>query len=197
MTTVNVFPFSLIFILAVLTPLRYAVITETRPDDIINQMCQECTLIMPSNFSCGFCTASLAAVPVSHVTNLAGLGLISLELALQNATNTLLTIDSMLRKNESTIVCVSCLELCMELYSDMVAVLEDSIGEYMSPDGGDLDEVYLWIGAVMQATAMCESGFDGKQLQSPLTEENYSLSQLCGMVLCIINLVGRALKSRS
>ncbi|XP_074269840.1 putative invertase inhibitor [Silene latifolia] len=193
MTSLSIFPFSLIFILALLIPLGYTDATKTLSNDIINKTCQACSLIKSSNFSYGFCSATLAAIPVSHVTNLPGLGLISLELALVDATNTMLKIDGMLTTNESSLICKTCLDSCLELYSDMSAKLEECVGEYLS--GGN-EDVYSWISEMMQGTALCEGEFEGIGLKSPLTRENYSLSQLYGMVLCIIDLISPIIKSR-
>uniref|UniRef100_A0A803LU95 ATP synthase subunit epsilon, mitochondrial n=1 Tax=Chenopodium quinoa TaxID=63459 RepID=A0A803LU95_CHEQI len=134
-------------------------------------------------------------IPVSHSTDLAGLGLIALELALENATNTFWIISGMLTKNESDLRCSSCLESCMELYLEMNIKLEESIGEYVS--GKKHDAIYLWVSEIMQATNKCEAGFKEESNESPLTRENNTLSQLCGIILCIIDLISSDLNSWS
>ncbi|KAJ8435363.1 hypothetical protein Cgig2_024350 [Carnegiea gigantea] len=117
-----------------------------------------------------------------------------MELALGNATNTVQIISKMLDKNTSDPHCQSCVESCLELYSAMSAILEDSISEFLSKQ---YDPVYMSVSTIMQATNICEESFTVEGEESPLTKENHSLTQLCGIVLCIIDLMSPVLDSQS
>ncbi|MBA0684764.1 hypothetical protein Goari_026327, partial [Gossypium aridum] len=41
----------------------------------------------------------------------------------------------------------------------------------------------------MDGTTTCEEGFGDMEEASPLTEQNYSVFQLCDVALCIVNLL--------
>lgn len=195
MRSSSFFLYSLVFIFSLLIPLQCATPINKISADIINKTCETCAQKPSSNFAYEFCYASLDAVPVSHVTDLGGLGLVALELALENATSTLSIIVDMLSKNESNPRCDSCLESCLELYLDMSIRLEECIGEFLS--GKKHDAISLWVNEIIQGTNRCEASFKEEGNQSPLTKENNYLSQLCGVVLCIINLISADMKSWS
>ncbi|KAL6178503.1 hypothetical protein ACLB2K_050021 [Fragaria x ananassa] len=157
--------------------------------DIINQTCRKCA-DESHVFSYDLCTTSLQTVPVSHVANLQGLALIAMELALNNASNTLLIIQNLLTSNESQDpFAVVCLKDCLQLYSDGIRTLVDAVGAFL---GEQYDNANIWLSAVMQASDTCEEGFkekEGEVLPSPLTNENYNLFQLCDIALCIGHLL--------
>lgn len=157
--------------------------------DIINQTCRKCA-DESHIFSYDLCTTSLQTVPVSHVANLQGLALIAMELALNNASNTLLIIQNLLTSNESLDpFAVVCLKDCLQLYSDGIRTLVDAVGAFL---GEQYDNANIWLSAVMQASDTCEEGFkekEGEVLPSPLTNENYNLFQLCDIALCIGHLL--------
>lgn len=188
-----IFPCSLLIILSLLVPHQCITPSEEKPADIINKTCNTCASKASSNFSYEFCYTSLDAIPVSHATNLGGLGLIALELALVNATNTISIISNILNKNDSSPHCNNCLVSCLELYLDISLRLEECIDEFVS--GKKHDILYLWVSEIMQATTICELGFKDDGKVSPLTNENHNLSQLCGIVLCIIDLISPHLNS--
>ncbi|KAL2901617.1 putative invertase inhibitor, partial [Bienertia sinuspersici] len=122
-------------------------------------------------FSNDICYTSLAAVPTSHVTNLGGLGVIALELALENVTNTVSIISSLSHGYKSHPRCDSCLESCLELYVDMSIILVVSV-----------------------ILCLDKTSFKEEGNKSPSTKENHKLSQLCGIVFCIIDLISPNLK---
>ncbi|KAM5573246.1 putative invertase inhibitor [Rosa sericea] len=167
--------------------------------DIINQTCRKCA-DESHVFSYDLCTTSLQAVPVSHVANLQGLALIAMELALNNASNTLQIIKNLLMSNGSLDpFVVVCLKDCLQLYSDGITTLEDAEGAFL---GEHYDNANIWLSAVMEASSTCEEGFkekEGEVLPSPLTNENYNLFQLCDIALCIGHLLtsGSTLLMRS
>ncbi|KAL7166939.1 hypothetical protein ACSBR2_037575 [Camellia fascicularis] len=160
--------------------------------DLINTTCKQCadksTLV---NYN--FCLTSLQPIPISHVVNLQGLALIAMELALENATDTISSIDEMLSSGQFDTFALECLKDCLELYGDSVPMLVNSIGAFLFEE---YDAASLLLSAVMETTLMCEDGFGEKGEVSLLTEENYSLMQLGDIALCIINLLSIALDSK-
>ncbi|KAF3448194.1 hypothetical protein FNV43_RR08907 [Rhamnella rubrinervis] len=162
---------------------------------MINQTCKQCA--DESNiFSYKFCSTSLEAIPVSHVTNLQGLALIAMELALNNTTNTISIIKELL--SDKTLVdplALEGLKDCLELYSDAVSTILDSIAAFLGEQYGVAD---VWLSAVMEAATTCEEGLKEKQVDkalSPLKNENYSLFQLCDIALCISHLLNQVVHS--
>ncbi|XP_004301713.1 PREDICTED: putative invertase inhibitor-like [Fragaria vesca subsp. vesca] len=113
-----------------------------------------------------------------------------MELALNNASNTLLIIQNLLTSNESLDpFAVVCLKDCLQLYSDGIRTLVDAVGAFL---GEQYDNANIWLSAVMQASDTCEEGFkekEGEVLPSPLTNENYNLFQLCDIALCVGHLL--------
>ena len=159
--------------------------------EIINQTCAKCAELSKV-FSYDFCAASLQTVPISHaITNLQGLALVAMELALANATTTVLTIKQMLNVNDSMSLdpfSSICLKDCLELYSDGIETIVDAIGALLSQN---YERAGVWLSAVMEAPVTCEEGFQEMkgQLESPLVKENYNLFQLCDIALCITRLL--------
>ncbi|KAJ4846834.1 hypothetical protein Tsubulata_004631 [Turnera subulata] len=160
--------------------------TNTFSNNLINQTCKECA----DEYTVGYayCSSSLGAVPVSHMTNLQGLALISMELALENATYTSSSIKNLLADGSFDSFSLDCLQDCLELYSDAVLTLIDGVAAFLK---GRYDFAEVMVGAVMDASTKCEEGFMVKGGEvSPLTRENYDLFALCDIALCIINILG-------
>ncbi|EXC26732.1 Putative invertase inhibitor [Morus notabilis] len=187
--------FSFSFIILVLTishqTASSVLINPTSPSDIINQTCKKCA-DKSSVFSYSFCSASLKAVPVSRaITNLQGLALVAMELAIENATSTISAIKQLLG-NETPApfdpLSSRCLEDCLELYSDGVETL---VGAMVAFLGERYDTARVWLSAVMDAAETCEEGFKemGREAVNPLETENYRLFQLCDIALCIGHLL--------
>ncbi|XP_057475962.1 putative invertase inhibitor [Actinidia eriantha] len=161
------------------------------PADLINTTCKQCADKYPTTFSYDFCTTSLEPIPISHVTNLQGLALIAMELALENATNTISKIERLLSSGEFDTFTLWCLKDCMELYRDGVSMLVTSIGVFMIEQ---YDVADLLLSAVVETASTCEDGFKERQGEAfPLTAQNDNLSQLGDIALCIINLLSVAL----
>ncbi|XP_015867218.3 putative invertase inhibitor [Ziziphus jujuba] len=160
--------------------------------DIINQTCKKCS--DESNiFSYEFCSVSLQAVPASHVTNLQGLALIAMELALDNATNTISIIKQLLTNETADPFALECLKDCLEVYSEAVTMLVDSIAGFLEEH---YDTARVWLSAVMEVATTCADGFKEKEgVVYPLENENYSLFQLSDIALCITHLLSQVVRS--
>ncbi|KAK8983788.1 hypothetical protein V6N11_009573 [Hibiscus sabdariffa] len=174
----------LFFFLFLLTPYDEISATRTSSFDLINKTCKTCSdRSVVFNFT--FCLSSLQEIPVSHMTNLQGLAIVAMELALQDATRTLSVVKGLLR-NETSGRPLACLRECDMLYSDGVVTLVDSVGALLEGRYGDAG---VWVTAVMEGTETCEEGFRDVDEVSPLTERNYSVFQSCDVALCIMNLL--------
>ncbi|XVF52427.1 hypothetical protein PTKIN_Ptkin05aG0017100 [Pterospermum kingtungense] len=177
-----VFMFFFLFLLA---PDDETSPTSTLSVDVINITCKTCS-DKSIVFDYSFCSESLQEVPVSHMTNLQGLAIVAMELALQNATNTLSVIKELLNNETLGPFSTACLRDCSLLYSDCVVTLVDSIGAFLA---GRYGNAGTWVTAVMDGAETCEEGFQDMEEVSPLTKQNYSLFQLCDVALCIMNLL--------
>ncbi|CAJ1943173.1 unnamed protein product [Sphenostylis stenocarpa] len=152
--------------------------------DIIDQTCEICanqSIIL----SYGLCSTSLPVVPVSHSANLEGLALVAMELALENVTSTLATIEKLLDSTSLDSFALEGLTDCLELYSDAAWTIVNSVEVFLS---GNYDLTRTWMSSVMEAASTCQEGLTERGEASPLTQENYNLFQLCGIALCIIHL---------
>ena len=107
------------------------------------------------------------------MTNLQGLAIIAMELALQNATNTLSIIKELLNNESLGPSSLACLRDCSLLYSDGVVTQVDTIGAFLS---GQYGNAGAWVNAVMEGATTCEEGFQDMEEVSLLTKHNYSLS---------------------
>ncbi|XP_042506224.1 putative invertase inhibitor [Macadamia integrifolia] len=149
--------------------------------DLIHETCQKCAERSPI-LSYDLCVSSLQAIPPSHTASLPELAVISVKLALVNATATLWSIQKLLENEASDPNLMGSLKDCQELYSDAVPTLENSITAFKRLDYRSGN---VLITAAMDAATTCEGGFD----VSPLTKQNYDFFQLCDIVLVITRLI--------
>ncbi|KAF8027258.1 hypothetical protein BT93_E0233 [Corymbia citriodora subsp. variegata] len=159
--------------------------------DIIDLTCEKCSQESPV-FNYTFCLASLQAVPVSHFTNIKGLGVISMELALLNASTTISSIEKMLRNGSLDPFQLGCLRDCLELYSDASRTLVDAAGAFIV---GQYGVASMRVSAAMEAATTCEDGFEERGEICPLRKENYDLFQLGDIALCILRLLSLSIPS--
>lgn len=162
--------------------------TATPFIDLIKSTCKQCAQ-KSAVFSYHFCVTSLQVVPITQITNLEGVAVIAVELALQNATSTVSTIEKMLASAAAfDPFSVRCLNDCLELYADAIAMLVGSFWEFFSRH---FNTANILLSAVMETASTCQEGFAEKEGETaaPLTEENDNLFQLSDIALCISNLV--------
>ncbi|KAF9685486.1 hypothetical protein SADUNF_Sadunf03G0059500 [Salix dunnii] len=179
----------LFFLLVTPTPDNSISTLDASTIDISNRTCRKCAEDSKT-FSYDFCISSLQTIPVSHVTNLHGLAIIGMELALENATNTISTIKYLLTCGALDHFAVAALQDCLELYSDALVTIVDAAAAFLT-EHYSVAEVK--VSAVMEASTTCEEGFSEKKgVVSPLTEENNNLFQLSDIALCIIHMISLA-----
>ncbi|XWS49625.1 hypothetical protein CRYUN_Cryun12cG0019200 [Craigia yunnanensis] len=167
--------FLLFFFLFTSTPNDEISATSTLSVDIINKTCKTCS-DKSTVFNYTVCLASLQEIPVSHMTNLQGLVIVAMELALQNATNTLSIIQELLNNETLGPFSSACLRDCSLLYSDQVVTLVDTIGAFFT---GQYGNAGVWVSAVMEGTTTCEKGFQDMEEVSPLTKLQSFPVMLC------------------
>ncbi|XP_015580601.1 putative invertase inhibitor [Ricinus communis] len=151
--------------------------------DIVNRSCKKCAEKSKS-FIYDFCQTSLQVIPASHVTNLQGIAVIAMELAIENATTTVSNIKSLLVTGSFNPDTLACLEDCLKLYSDALVTLVDGVAAFLT---GHYGTANVKIKTVMEAPTSCEDGFKKKRgVVSPLTTENFNFFHLSDIALCII-----------
>ncbi|RVX14552.1 putative invertase inhibitor [Vitis vinifera] len=133
----------------------------------------------PKHFPVGVDLAS-----ISHAANFQGLAIVAMELAVENASNTVLKIANMMNSGTFDHHDMGCLEDCMETYSHSVTALLNSIGAFMAKHYGVAN---TWMLQVTKGTRRCELGFSrGRKEASPLKKENSNILRLSDIALCII-----------
>lgn len=151
--------------------------------DLVNTTCELCANASAS-FNYKFCVSSLERLPISHAANFQGLAIVAMELAVENASNTVLKIANMMNSGTFDHHDMGCLEDCMETYSHSVTALLNSIGAFMAKHYGVAN---TWMLQVTKGTRRCELGFSrGRKEASPLKKENSNILRLSDIALCII-----------
>ncbi|KAH8513972.1 hypothetical protein H0E87_007003 [Populus deltoides] len=180
----------LFFFLVTPTPNNSISTLDASTIDITNRTCKKCAEEYSKTFSYDFCISSLQAIPVSHVTNIHGLAIIGMELALENATNTISTIKYLLSYGTLDRFALVALQDCLELYEDALVTIVDGVAAFLTEH---YSVANVKVSAVMEASTTCEEGFSDKTgVVSPLTEENHNLFQLSDIALCIIHMLSLA-----
>ncbi|KAM7275177.1 hypothetical protein ACFE04_017043 [Oxalis oulophora] len=181
--------FLLILILILIISPKFLHAVDSCNKKLINETCQKCSQNDP-NLSYTFCLNSLLAAPVKHCTsNLRDLGMISIKLIKSNVTDTKSFIKKTLDKNSKTLdpFVKSCLGDCLELYSDAITNLNDTMNDYKAKR---YDDANILVSSVLDAATTCEDGFKEKDgLVSPLTKRNNDTFQLSVISLSIINML--------
>ncbi|KAI3892046.1 hypothetical protein MKX03_030880 [Papaver bracteatum] len=154
-------------------------------DDIVKETCEICAQKSPL-LNYDFCVTSLGAVPESKTAaGFHGLGIISLELAQTNATDTILVIKEQLNYKDLDAYAFFGLSDCLDLYADAISTLAKSIEAIRSYNYVNLN---IWVSSAMEASTTCEDGFREKGRVSPLKKQNSNFFQLCDIALVISKL---------
>ncbi|KAL6008279.1 hypothetical protein ACLOJK_033785 [Asimina triloba] len=125
---------------------------------LIEEICNKSSRDNP-HLSYNFCAEAIEAVPESCHADLNGLGIISSKLALLNATHIQHLILEL--KNQTSDSNTSqALDQCLEVYSDAISDLEESINAFTF---GSYDDANVFVSAAMTNSGDCEGGFQDKQ----------------------------------
>ncbi|KAI4311606.1 hypothetical protein MLD38_036489 [Melastoma candidum] len=183
MTNSHLNSFLRLLMVALLATHRTVTSSSSSGDDITGT-CRVCARATPS-LSYKFCVSSLRSVPASRHVDLRGLALISIELAIVNASETISTVEGMINQGsyDQDPVAMSCLKECLGGYEDATDALLRGVGDFTA---GKYTLVGESVSGVMDMCKKCEGGFEKGGKICPLKEENYDLFQLCNIALCII-----------
>ncbi|XP_022155774.1 putative invertase inhibitor [Momordica charantia] len=157
---------------------------------LIYKTCKISSLQDP-NISFNFCLTSLQSAAHAHQADLRHLGLLSLRLLRRNVTTTRRHIKKLLRRKSNKIrldpFIKSCLDDCLELYSDDIPTLKRARRDYRA---GRYAEANSEISSVMDDSVTCEDGFKEEEgVVSPLTSRNHNAFELSAIALSIINML--------
>ncbi|KAF8379146.1 hypothetical protein HHK36_028575 [Tetracentron sinense] len=153
--------------------------------NLIRNTCKKASQSDPK-LSFNFCVASLRRNPKSQTADLQELGVISMELAIANATSTSSSISKLLKNKKLDPFTSICLKDCLGLYLDAVPTLKDAIEDFKTRD---FYVANVGVSSAMEASSTCEDGFKEKEgAVSPLKKEDRDFFQLNAIALAIINM---------
>ena len=154
--------------------------------DIVIPTCEKCEATDP-NVNYTLCIKSFDSVPKSHRSNLKGLGVIAAKLALANATSIRAKAKRVLRHHKPKSPAMkSCLQTCLELYSDSAQSLRDSARAIRARR---YDDANTLLSSAVDAPATCEDGFGEEGIESPLTADNDEFSGHAVIALSMITML--------
>ncbi|KAJ8626770.1 hypothetical protein MRB53_020077 [Persea americana] len=160
--------------------------TQSLGTSVLEDSCKRAAESSP-NISYGFCVSSLRADPRSTNADLAGLGLIALDLTSLKATRARSHANDLLRNPGSVSGNKQCLQQCLGLYDDAMDTLKRCRSAY---NGKRYKDVNIWVSGAMDNSDTCEEGFKERGRASPLTKENHDLAQLGSIVLAVTKFLG-------
>ncbi|KAI3920599.1 hypothetical protein MKW98_020500 [Papaver atlanticum] len=157
--------------------------------DLISDLCKNASTSDPQ-LKYDFCVASLSANPASkNAHDLLELGIISMQICLQNATSVHSYIAQILEDGKQVPAAKPCLEDCLDLYSDALDSIPKAMQYFMDKDYSSAN---IEMSAAMDASVTCEDGFKevvSQHLISPLTKQDGDFFQLTAISLAITNMV--------
>ncbi|XP_043700091.1 putative invertase inhibitor [Telopea speciosissima] len=133
-----------------------------------------------------FCVAALEEDPRSHSADLQGLGIISMELIIENATKIGSRIKGLLNDQKYGRDAKRLLQACEDLYSMAKDVTKQAIDHFKSKDYHGASSL---VDSAQVAATTCEDGFKGAGLKSPLIAEDNYIIQLTSIVVTITKIV--------
>ncbi|XP_072967999.1 putative invertase inhibitor [Typha angustifolia] len=148
----------------------------------VEDVCRAAASSSP-NINFDFCVTSLQADPGSGSADKKGLAVIAAELASKNATSTKSRVQELLNKAVEPKLKNS-LDTCLDLYSDMIPNLSDSISAIRT---GRYSDAKTYLSSAFDAPGDCENAFSEEGIQSPITKENSDSQQLSVIALSITN----------
>ncbi|KAI3947592.1 hypothetical protein MKW92_009751 [Papaver armeniacum] len=188
-----------LFLLLVLNLHRVAVANG----DLVTYVCKNASTTTDIMLSYDFCVSALESNPKSKTSDLLGLGVISMELIANNATNLLPYIGKLLEEGkkerfvkQALDTCLEdgrkerfvkqALDTCLEVYADATRSVEDAIKDFK-------DKVYYDARAEITGandySVACEDTFNERNLTFPLRKQVDDFGKLVDISLAIIDLV--------
>ncbi|KAI3947591.1 hypothetical protein MKW92_009750 [Papaver armeniacum] len=133
-----------------------------------------------------FCVSALESNPKSKTSDLFGLGVISMELCANNATNLIPYISKLLEDGKKERLVKLSLDTCLEVYADATRCAEDAITAFKNKEYFDASEE---INGADDYSAACEDVFDERNLTFPLRKQVDDFRKLVDISLAIIQMV--------
>ncbi|RZC72560.1 hypothetical protein C5167_048046 [Papaver somniferum] len=172
---------SIIVVFLVLNSFDYGV-----NGDIVSDFCKNASTRDPQ-LKYDFCVASLSANPASkNAHDLLELGIISMQICLQNATSIHSYIAQILKDGKGELAAKPCLEDCLDLYEDALDSIPNAMQYFKAKDYSSSN---IQMSAAMDASVTCEDVFKEFDLTSPLTKQDGDFFQLTAISLTITNMV--------
>lgn len=137
------------------------------------------------NIKYDFCVAALKSDPSSSSADNKELAIIATRLSVTNATSTKAKIDGLL-KGSPEAKTTECLKTCLELYTDLIPTLNESVDSIRSGQYGDAK---TQLSAALDKPATCEDTFSESKVPSPLAQEDANSKQLSTIALAITNML--------
>ncbi|RZC93061.1 hypothetical protein C5167_028420 [Papaver somniferum] len=175
---------SLIFLILLLVLNLHRVVVAN--GDVVADLCKNASTTPDSMLSYDFCVSALESNPKSKTSDLLGLGVISMELIANNATNLLPYIGKLLEEGKKERFVKQALDTCLEVYADATRSVEDAITDFK-------DKVYYDARAEITGandySVACEDTFNERNLTFPLRKQVDDFRKLVDISLVIIDLV--------
>ncbi|RZC93063.1 hypothetical protein C5167_028422 [Papaver somniferum] len=175
---------SLIFLILLLVLNLHRVVVAN--GDVVADLCKNASTTPDSMLSYDFCVSALESNPKSKTSDLFGLGVISMELIANNATNLLPYIGKLLEEGKKERFVKQALDTCLEVYADATRSVEDAITDFK-------DKVYYDARAEITGandySVACEDTFNERNLTFPLRKQVDDFGELVDISLFIIDLV--------
>ncbi|KAI3894577.1 hypothetical protein MKX03_020686 [Papaver bracteatum] len=153
--------------------------------DVISDACKNASTT-DSMLTYDFCVSALESNPKSKTSDLFGLGVISMELCANNATNLIPYIGKLLEDGKKERFVKQALDTCLEIYTDATRCAEDAITAFKNKDYFDAIEQ---INGADDYSAACEDGFNERNLTFPLRKQVDDFRKLVDISIAIIQLV--------
>ncbi|MCL7047266.1 hypothetical protein MKW94_016252 [Papaver nudicaule] len=159
--------------------------------DLISHVCKNAsTPIDYPQLTYDFCVASLSENPASKHAHLSGLGVISMQKCLQNATSIHSHIIQILKDGKEAPVAKPYISYCLDRYSEAITAVQKATASFKIRDYSGANTQMT---AAMDASYWCEHSFhdllqEDYELTSPLTKQNDDFFRLSGISLAITNM---------
>ena len=177
---------SLLFSFVLILSHTLSIFAIVMPNEYITK--QTCTNAakMDPKINYTFCLQALNSDPKSQSASLTDLGLISINLVKNNATNTLSLINRLIGDKTTSNKEKAALEDCSELFTDSIDEINEIVIDYSKKR---FDDVYTKVSGVMTGADSCEEGFKDVGIPSVLTKQNDFVTGLGAVTLSIVHMV--------
>ncbi|KAI3949401.1 hypothetical protein MKW92_016220 [Papaver armeniacum] len=162
--------------------------------DLISDVCKYATKNTKADLftlEYDYCVTSLSANAKSKNADLRGLGVISMQTCLQNATSIHSYIGKIFNDGKTRPDIKPIITFCLDLYSDAIRSVQKATASFKSKDYRSAN---TQLNVALDDSLMCEYGFreillDESPVVSPFTKQNGDFFRLAGISIAITNMV--------